>query len=178
MNGPKLVTATFSNKPVLTVVPAGTGDGTVTSSPGGITCPGDCTEPYTAGTTVTLTAAPDDATSAFGGWSGCTVTGQLTCTVAMDASKSVTATFDAKPVLTVFLEPPTTTATVTSDDGGINCPPDCTQTYDLSPIVSVSLHASPPGLFVGWTDGCGGSDPDACTVIMDSAKSVTATFSG
>jgi hypothetical protein len=149
--------------------------GSVKSNPAGIDCGTDCNEPYNQGTTVTLTASPD-STSTFAGWSGCTVTGPLTCTVTMDASKTVTATFDAKPVLTVVLEPPTTTATVTSEDGGINCPTDCTQTYDLSD--SVSLHAlGPPGLFVGWTGGCNGPDPDACTVIMDSNKTVTATFS-
>jgi hypothetical protein len=178
MNGPKLVTATFSNKPVLTVTKAGGGAGTVTSSPVGIVCGTGtgCNQPYDAGTTVTLTAAPDDSTSTFGGWIGCNVTGPLTCTVTMDASKTVTATFDAKPVLTVILEPPATTATVMSGDGLINCPPDCTQTYNLND--SVSLHASPPGLFVGWTGGCEGTDPDVCTVIMDSTKPVTATFSG
>jgi len=178
MNGPKLVTASFSNKPVLTVTKAGSGSGSVSSSPGGIDCGSDCSEPYNLNTSVTLTATPTDATSTFTGWSGGGCTGTGACVVTMNASQSVTATFDAKPVLTVSLEPTTTTGTVTSDDGGIICPPDCTETYDLSPIVSVSLHASPPGLFVGWTGGCGGADPDACTVIMDSDKSVTATFSG
>jgi hypothetical protein len=176
MNGPKLVTASFSNKPVLTVVPAGTGDGTVISMPAGIDCPMDCSQTYDAGTTVTLTAT-QDPTSTFTGWSGGGCSGTGSCVVTMNASQSVTAIFDANPVLTVSLEPATTTGTVTSDDGGINCPPDCTETYDLSPIVSVSLHASPPGLFVGWTGGCGGADPDACTVPMDSSKTVTATFS-
>jgi hypothetical protein len=176
MNGPKLVTATFSNKPVLTVLKAGSGGGTVTSTPAGVDCGADCTEPYTAGTTVTLTAV-EGQNSVFIGWNGCTVgSDPMTCSVTMDASKSVTATFDAKPVLTVLLEPSTTTATVTSEDGGINCPSDCTQTYD--PNDSVSLHAlGPPGQFVGWTGGCVGSDPDVCTVLMDSTKSVTATFS-
>jgi Divergent InlB B-repeat domain len=175
MDRSRSVTATFTNKPVLTVSPEGNGQGTVMSTPAGINCGTDCIEPYNQGTSVKLTAAPD-STSTFGGWSGCTVAGPLTCTVTMDASQTVTATFNAKPVLTVVLEPPTTTATVTSEDGGINCPTDCTQTYDLSD--SVSLHAlGPPGLFVGWTGGCSGPDPDACTVIMDSTKTVTATFS-
>ena len=41
----------------LTVAKAGTGSGTVTSAPGGISCGGDCTENYADGTAVTLTAA-------------------------------------------------------------------------------------------------------------------------
>ena len=40
----------------LTVTKGGTGTGIVTSSPAGISCGSDCTEPYNAGTSVTLTA--------------------------------------------------------------------------------------------------------------------------
>lgn len=76
----------------LTVTKAGTGTGTVTSSPAGIDCGSDCTESYATGTSVTLTATPS-AGSVFAGWSGaCTGTG--TCTVAMTEARSVTATFD------------------------------------------------------------------------------------
>jgi hypothetical protein len=42
----------------LAVLKSGPGQGTVTSSPAGINCGADCTENYTAGTAVTLTAAP------------------------------------------------------------------------------------------------------------------------
>ena len=85
----------------LTVSNAGTGTGTVTSSPKGISCGGDCTEGYTAGTVVTLTAAPD-RNSSFAGWSGA-CTGSGTCTVTIDAARNVAATFnDAKaPDLTI-----------------------------------------------------------------------------
>ena len=78
----------------LSVTKAGTGTGVVTSSPAGINCGSDCTEVYTAGTVVTLTAAPDSS-STFGGWSGaCTGTG--TCSVTMNGAKNVTATFILK----------------------------------------------------------------------------------
>ena len=40
----------------LTVSTTGTGGGTVTSTPPGITCPGECTEDYDDGTGVTLSA--------------------------------------------------------------------------------------------------------------------------
>jgi DNA-binding beta-propeller fold protein YncE len=75
----------------LTVSQAGTGTGSVTSSPAGINCPGDCSEAYTTGTMVNLTATPDGG-STFTGWSGaCTGTGA--CQVTMNAAASVTATF-------------------------------------------------------------------------------------
>jgi hypothetical protein len=59
----------------LTVTTTGTGAGTVTSSPAGIDCGVDCSEAYTTGTVVTLTATPGGS-STFTGWSGaCTGTG-------------------------------------------------------------------------------------------------------
>ena len=56
MDAAKSVTATFTlNAYTLTVAKAGTGSGTVTSSPAGINCGADCSEPYNSGTVVTLT---------------------------------------------------------------------------------------------------------------------------
>ncbi len=82
-------------KNTLTVSKLGTGSGTVTSSPAGINCGADCTEPYIPSTVVTLTAAPA-AGSTFTGWSGaCTGTG--TCQVTMSAAKTATATFEGIP---------------------------------------------------------------------------------
>ena len=45
----------------LGVTVTGAGSGTVTSSPSGIACPGDCDESYASGTVVTLTATPETA---------------------------------------------------------------------------------------------------------------------
>ena len=78
----------------LNVTKAGTGTGVVTSSPAGINCGSDCTEVYTAGTFVTLTATPDSS-STFAGWSGA-CTGSGTCSVTMNGAKNVTATFILK----------------------------------------------------------------------------------
>ena len=70
MDAAKTVTATFEPLPFpLNVTKAGSGIGTVTSSPPGIACGGDCQEVYPAGSVVTLTAAPSQY-SVFDGWSG------------------------------------------------------------------------------------------------------------
>ncbi|MGR0481752.1 MAG: InlB B-repeat-containing protein [Candidatus Electronema sp. V4] len=75
----------------LTVSKNGTGSGAVTSNPPGISCGTACGASFTAGQSVTLTAAAASG-SAFAGWSGaCSGTGS--CVVTMDADKSVTATF-------------------------------------------------------------------------------------
>jgi List-Bact-rpt repeat protein len=77
--------------PTFSVSRAGTGTGTVTSSPAGIDCGSTCSSSFTLGNTVTLTATPD-AFSTFAGWSDA-CTGAGSCVVTMDAARSVTATF-------------------------------------------------------------------------------------
>ena len=94
---------------VLTVKIEGTGFGDVASDPSGISCynpiPGynyfaapDCTEPYSSGTSVTLTATPAQG-STFVGWDiECTGTGS--CTVTVDKAKTVAAKFESdKPIV-------------------------------------------------------------------------------
>ena len=58
----------------------------------GIDCGTDCTEAYTSGTTVTLTATPETGEE-FAGWSGGGCTGTGPCTVTVGASVTVGARF-------------------------------------------------------------------------------------
>jgi Tol biopolymer transport system component len=69
------------------------GAGTVSSTPAGIKCGRDCSESYGAGTTVVLTAKAGRG-SVFTGWNGA-CSGSGSCTVTMNAAKSVTATFSS-----------------------------------------------------------------------------------
>ncbi|MEI6207111.1 MAG: FG-GAP-like repeat-containing protein [Desulfuromonadales bacterium] len=79
----------------LVISKTGTGTGTITSSPSGISCGATCSASFTTGTVVSLIATPDSGSS-FAGWSGaCSGTG--TCTVAMSATQNVTATFTLTP---------------------------------------------------------------------------------
>lgn len=87
------VVITVKNLYALTVTKAGTGSGTVTSSPAGINCGSDCSESYTYNTSVTLTAAVSVG-STFAGWSGNCSGTATTCSLTMSAAKSVTATFN------------------------------------------------------------------------------------
>lgn len=86
---PALATGPFT----LTVAVGGTGTGRVTSSPVGIDCGVDCSEPYAAGTAVTLTATPD-AGAIFSGWVGGGCSGTGACTITMNAAANVAAVFD------------------------------------------------------------------------------------
>ena len=86
---------TMITGPVLTVTKAGTGSGTVNSSPAGISCGSTCSASFSDGATVTLTASATSG-SVFAGWSG-SCTGTSTCAVTMSAARSVTATFNVDP---------------------------------------------------------------------------------
>ena len=76
----------------IAVLKAGTGAGTVVSTPGGINCGTDCDEAYGSGTMVTLTASAASG-SKFVGWSG-GCAGTSSCTVIGNSAVLVTATFD------------------------------------------------------------------------------------
>jgi len=175
MNAATTVSATFTiiTNP-LTVALAGTGAGTVTSSPAGISCGADCTEAYNIGTAVTLTAAPN-ASSVFAGWSGGGCTGTGTCVVTMNAAASVTATFTlATRALTVTLSG-TGTGTVTSAPAGITCGADCTESYNTGTVVTLTAAPAASSTFAGWSGGaCSGTG--TCVVTMNAATTVTATF--
>jgi hypothetical protein len=82
-------------QPILTVSFAGIGTGTVT---GNVSCstPGSCSDQFSSGSTVVMTASPTGA-STFGGWSGCSSTSGTNasvCTVLLENNLTVTATFN------------------------------------------------------------------------------------
>lgn len=83
----------------LVITRNGTGAGTVTSTPAGITCGSACTETVGAGASVTLGAAAASG-STFSGWSGGACRGTAACTVTLNADTTVTATFDTSTVTT------------------------------------------------------------------------------
>jgi List-Bact-rpt repeat protein len=93
MNAAASVTARFDRERfTLTASKSGPGRGTITSHPPGIDCGADCSESYIRGTTVTLAATPARG-SIFTGWRGCNAVSGATCTVIMNADRSVTANF-------------------------------------------------------------------------------------
>jgi hypothetical protein len=75
----------------LSVETAGSGSGTVVTSPPGINCGDDCDESYAKGTVVTLTARAFEG-SVFAGWTGCSGA-KNRCTVTMSDTRFVTALF-------------------------------------------------------------------------------------
>jgi uncharacterized protein (DUF2141 family) len=180
MNAAESVTATFNSVPppsyTLGVSRAGSGSGTVTSSPTGISCGSTCSHAYTSGTKVTLTASPASG-STFAGWSGaCSGTGS--CTVTMTAAESVTATFNSVPPPSYTLgvsRAGSGSGTVTSSPTGISCGSTCSHAYTSGTKVTLTASRASGSTFVGWS-GAGCSGTGTCTVTMNAAESVTATF--
>jgi hypothetical protein len=162
----------------LTVAKPGQGQGTVTSSPEGINCGPDCTEDYLGGTRVTLTATPTDPeTSTFAGFTGggCSGTAR-TCTVTLDDAKTVTATFDqVKRPLTVS-KTGAGQGTVTSSPAGIDCGSVCSADFPINSQVTVTATSDAGSRFAGFTGGGCSGTATTCTVTLDEAKTVTASF--
>src|ERR1039457_2730490 len=75
----------------VTVTKTGTGGGSISGNPPGISCGASCSSNFAQGAAVTLTAVPDFG-SVFDGWSGaCSGTGP--CTLSVTAVKNVSASF-------------------------------------------------------------------------------------
>jgi hypothetical protein len=160
----------------LTVTRSGTGSGLVTSSPVGIQCGSSCSASYDSGTPVTLTATVSGG-STFTGWSGSGCSGTGACSVTMNAAKTVTATFTLPTQqfgLTVQ-KSGTGSGTVTSSPAGIDCGSSCSSTYESGTPVTLTAAPSGGSTFSGWSGG-GCSGTGACSVTMNAAKTVTASF--
>ncbi|CAN5778776.1 hypothetical protein BH11MYX3_BH11MYX3_01920 [soil metagenome] len=165
------VTATFTlTTHALTVTRAGNGSGAVTSNPAGIACGADCSETYNYGTMVTLTATPSTG-STFTTWGGaCTGTGP--CVVTMTQASAVTATFTLDTHALTVSKLGTGAGLVTGT--GISCGADCGEILNYGTMVTLTATASTGSTFAGWSGACAGGG--TCTVTMDMARSVTATF--
>ena len=158
----------------LTVSKAGSGSGSVTSSPAGIDCGATCSASFAQGTSVTLTATAD-AGSTFTGWSGaCTGTG--TCVLTMDTDHSVTATFDVASIThqVSVSKAGSGSGSVTSSPSGIDCGATCSASFAQGTSVTLTATADAGSTFTGWSGACTGTG--TCTVTMDQERAVTATF--
>ncbi len=169
--GPRTVAAHFAALHRLTVTSPS--DGSVTSSPGGIDCGADCSENYAENTNVTLTARPA-SDAVFAGWSGDCSGSSNTCVVFMSAAKSVTATFTRNLPLQVAVVG-NGEGLVTSAPAGISCLPNCVHAFAAGSVVTLLAVPSTGSMFGGWFGGCSGAN-ETCTVTMNQAKAVTATF--
>jgi hypothetical protein len=177
MSEAKLVTARFDLvKRKLTVAKAGSGTGTVTSSPAGIDCGSVCEAEYDSGTEVTLSAALGPDTEAVK-WSGCgSVDGEGKCEVTLHGARTVTATFSLAQGELKVGKGGLGTGTVTSSPAGISCGSTCAFAFDEG--ATVTLTGAPTGETepVKWT-GCDEVTSEGrCVVAMSVLREVGAVF--
>jgi parallel beta-helix repeat protein len=155
------------------------GQGTVGSTPNGIDCGADCSGSYTKNTEVTLHAAAAQGHQ-FAGWSGvgvdCAGTGD--CSVMLDQSKSLVATFSTVNAAEYTLDVAIAGAGSVSGTAPFACSSatDCGGSYTAGTVVT--LTATPAsGYTVGaWTvngSTCSGS---TCQVTMSAARNVSVSF--
>lgn len=162
----------------LNLAKLGAGSGSVTSVPAGIICGTDCSEIYSSGTVVSLTATPASG-STFAGWSG--DSDCLDGIVTMSVNKSCIATFNATTLgytLTIGITSVVTTegsgsGSVNSNPAGINCGSDCSEAYSSGTVVSLTPVAAAGSIFAGWS---GDTDCLDGIVTMNVSKSCSAAF--
>ena len=169
---PTAVTATFTLTS-FTLTAAKAGIGTVTSVPAGISCGGDCSEVYGAGTPVTLIAAPS-AGWTFSGWSGGGCSTGL-CALTLGAATSVTATFAQSLYALTAAKTGAGIGTVTSSPAAINCGPTCVASLASGTVVTLTATSFAGSTFTGWS-GAGCSGFGTCVVTLNQPETVAASF--
>ncbi|MDQ3548482.1 MAG: PKD domain-containing protein [Chloroflexota bacterium] len=65
---------------------------------------------------------------------------------------------------------------VTSDPAGVTCGVDCSHEYIVGTVVTLTAVPASDSVFSGWSGDCA-NVTGACSVTMDAARTVTATFS-
>jgi hypothetical protein len=111
------------------------GNGTVRGT--GINCGSDCTEPYTQGALVTLSATPGSGSS-FVGWSGGGCSGVGQCIITMNADTSVTAVFMAN---TYIITASAGIGGSISPSGAVSVNLGASQTFTITPNVGYRIYA-------------------------------------
>jgi uncharacterized repeat protein (TIGR02543 family) len=182
----------------LTVQRTGSGSGSVTSAPSGLDCPGTCSQDFPVTSTVVLTATPD-AGHVFGGWTGDCSGQSTTCTLPMNADRTVTAKFRLLRTLTVTIDPELIGGCpglcivkggsvavfigfsdlgqcVVEQAGDLDNPP-CEFQIDDGQTARVVPDAEFDTDFAGWGGDCTGTTIP-CEVLMDGDRQVTASFLG
>ena len=183
ISGAKTVSASFTGRAAtavrLTLGTSGSGSGTITRDPGGISCGDGCWR-YDAPTTVILKAVADPG-STFAGWQDdCAGTTGDSCTLEISGAKTVSASFTGRAATAVRLTLGTSgsgSGTITRDPGGISCGDGCWR-YDAPTTVILKAVADPGSAFAGWQDACAGTTGDSCTLKISGATTVSASFTG
>ncbi len=158
---------------VLTVTKSGTGSGTVTSSPSGISCGSTCSASFSSGQVVTLTASASSG-STFAGWSSSCSGTSSTATVTMTASATCIATFTGSTSGTPANDAFASATEITGSSGSTTG-----SNVSATKETGESSHAGNSGgksVWWTWTPTSGGST--TITTIGSSFDTLLAVYTG
>jgi uncharacterized repeat protein (TIGR01451 family) len=151
---------------------AGTGSGTLSSSPARLDCGRTCDQIFSPGTVVTLAATPL-ISSTFAGWSGA-CSGADQCVVTLTQPANVTATFAVNTYTLAVGRAGPGDGNVSSWPVGINCGAACSSSFSYGTVVSLTAQPGAPANFTGWQGACAGQGD--CVITLTQPSAVTATF--
>ena len=146
--------------------------GMVTSTPAGINCGQTCSASFNDGTSVTLTATAN-AGDSFTGWSGACSGSSNKCTLVLNQTTSVAATFGSAGVALSVSASGSGSGTIVSNPPGINCA-SCSASFASGTAVTLTADPVSGSNFGGWSGACSGTG--SCAITLSSAASVTASF--
>jgi alpha-tubulin suppressor-like RCC1 family protein len=155
MDADRTCTASFSRIPGLFFLTMTIeGQGSVTSAPAGIDCPGTCVALYPAGTAVDLTAHETPATQVFSWFDDCDGFRVTTSRVVMDDDRTCRVRFEDRPLVPVAnisapLGPVVVGEVVTFDGSASHMFDPATGTRDFGAITSYTWDVGDDGTIDG-----------------------------
>jgi Divergent InlB B-repeat domain len=134
----------------------------------------NCRVSVLQGSTLTVVEAPADASHFFAGWGGACGGSSVSCAVYLSGDQFVSAGFASNLPNTLSVS---VSGNGSVSGGGISCNAGSTCSAPESPNSTVTLTATPQSGYAltGWSGGCTGQQ-STCTVQMNDAQTVTATF--
>jgi Leucine-rich repeat (LRR) protein len=158
----------------LSLAKTGTGFGTVTSSPPGISCGAACASPFAKSSTVTLSASALPG-SAFAGWSGAGCSGTAACSVNMTVHNLVQAAFTLNGYTLSINRTGSGAGKVSSSPTWLDCGSTCSVSLPYGTMLTLIASPEAGSLFNGWSGaGCFGAG--ACALTITGDVSVSADF--
>ena len=91
------------------------------------------------------------------------------------ANHTISATFATAIYSLSVFKMGTGSGLVTTTPAGIACGEECTKDYSYATLVALTAVPSADSILTGWGGACSGAGD--CSITMDQAKAVTATFS-
>ncbi|MCP4569604.1 MAG: hypothetical protein GY841_18660, partial [FCB group bacterium] len=149
--------------------------GTISAT--GIACPGDCTEIYTTGTAITLTAT-ETAGYQFDYWEqgGASFSTNNIVTFSINAASTFTITAVFVPVSTLNVsESPADSGSISAT--GITCPGDCSEILITDTDIVLTAAETTGFQFDHWEEGgapISSLNPDTFTMSTD--RTIVAVF--